>query len=110
MYDQSFVPVLMNSAYDQQFISTGTDSESDQQFVTKYMKTRIILLSYYPLSYKNLHTRSGYFHALWVTNSIPTGTLTQKNSDYVYVTGYYIYRGMEKLSNLVSQTSFQYPQ
>ena len=93
-YDQSFFPVIMNSAYDQHFISTGTNSESDQQFVSMYMKNRIILLSYYPLSYQNLNTHSGYFHALWVTNSIPTGTLTKKKSDYVYVTGYYIYRGL----------------
>ena len=100
----------MNYEYDQNFISTGTNPASDQQFVSTYMKNRIILPSYYPLSYQNLHTNSGYLHAIWVTHSIQTGTLTGTKSDYVYVIGYYIYRGLEKLRNLVPQTSCQYPQ
>ena len=87
LYGRSFVPVLMDYAYDQQFISTGTNYASDLNFESTYMKTRIILLSYYPLSYQNLHTHSGYFHALSVTHSIPTGTLTRTKYDYVYVTG-----------------------
>ena len=86
-YGQSFVPIITNSAYDQQFINTGTNYASDQQFVSTYMKNRIILLSYYPLSHQNLHTHSGYFHALSVTHSILTGTLTRTKYDYVYVTG-----------------------
>ena len=109
-YDQSFVPVLTNSAYDQQLISTVTNSASNQQFVSMYMKTQIILLSYYPLPYQNLHTYSGYFHVLWVNHSISTGTLTRTKYNYVYVKGYYIYRGLYQLSNLVSQTSCQSPQ
>ena len=78
-YDQSFLPLLKNSAHDQQFISTGTNSASNQQFVSAYTKTQIILLSYYPLSYWNLHTYSGYFHSFWVTHSNPNqNTYTNK--------------------------------
>ena len=110
LYGQSFFPILTNYAYDQQFISMGTNSASDQHFVSMYMKTQIVLLSYYPLAYQNLHTYYGYFHALCVNNIIPTGTLTQTKSNYVYVTGYSIYRGLDKLINLVFQTSCQSPQ
>ena len=67
-----------------------TNSAFDQQFMSMYKKTQIGLIIYYPLYYQNLHTYSGYFHALWFNYSIPTGKLTQTKSDYVYVTGYYI--------------------
>ena len=79
VYEQSFVPVIKNSAYDQEFISIRTNPKSNQQFVSAYTNIQIVLLSYYPLSYWNLHAYSGYFHAFWVTHSIPNqNTYTQE--------------------------------